>query len=134
MAHPRLAVDGVLLLEGRLLTVLRGKPPFRGMHALPGGMVELGEPIEVALRREFEEETGLVVEVDGIVGVYSNPARDPRGHTVGIAYALRRLGGKLHAGSDAAQIELIDPHHLPPMAFDHADIVRDFLEGGQRCD
>ena len=132
MGHPRLAVDGVLLLDGKLLTVIRGRPPFEGMHALPGGMVELGETTESAMVREIEEETGLRVVAEWIVGVYSDPRRDPRGHTVSVAYALRRVEGSPKAGSDAAGVELVDPQDLPAMAFDHARIVRDFLAGGQR--
>ncbi len=132
MAHPRLAVDGVLLLDRKLLTVIRGHPPFEGMHALPGGMVEIGEPTEAAILREMEEETALEVAVERIVGVYSDPRRDPRGHTVSVAYALRRTGGEPGAGSDAAALDLVDPRDLPAMAFDHARIVRDFLAGGQR--
>lgn len=125
-------VDGILLLDDRLVTILRGKPPFPGMHALPGGIVELGETAETAVRREFEEETGLQVETVGIVGLYSNPGRDPRGHAVSVAFALLRVGGRLRAGTDAAAVELVNPRHLPPMAFDHAEIVRDYLAGGQR--
>jgi len=132
MAYPRLAVDGVLLMDGKLLTVVRGRPPFQGLHALPGGMVELGEEAETAVVREIEEETALRVEVDGLVGVYSDPKRDPRGHTVSVAYALRKVDGALKAGSDAAGVDLVDPRGLPPMAFDHAAIVADFLAGGQR--
>ncbi len=132
MAYPRLAVDGVLLMDGKLLTVVRGRPPFQGLYALPGGMVELGEEAEAAVVREIEEETALRVAVDGLVGVYSDPKRDPRGHTVSVAYALRRVGGALKAGSDAAGVDLVDPRGLPPMAFDHAAIVADFLAGGQR--
>ena len=85
LAHPPLAVDGVLLVDGKLVTVIRGNPPFLGMHALPGGHVELGEPTEAAMIREFLEETGLRVEIERLVGVYSDPKRDPRGHTVSVA-------------------------------------------------
>ena len=132
MAHPALAVDGVLVLDGKLVTVIRGQPPFLGMHALPGGHVELGEGTEAAMIREFLEETGLRVEIERLVGVYSDPRRDPRGHTVSVAYSLRKIGGKLLAGSDAASVDLVDPKGLPKMAFDHATIVADFLAGGQR--
>ncbi|OGS50248.1 MAG: hypothetical protein A3K65_02665 [Euryarchaeota archaeon RBG_16_68_12] len=132
MAYPRLAVDGVLLLEGKLLTVVRGRPPFPGLRALPGGMVELGEGTEAAVVREIEEETSLRVEVEGLVGVYSDPKRDPRGHTVSVAYALRKVGGALRAGSDAAGVDLVDPRRPPAMAFDHAAILADYLAGGQR--
>ncbi len=132
MGHPGLAVDGVLLLDGKLLTVIRGNPPFLRMHALPGGHVELGETTEAAMVREFLEETGLQVQVERVVGVYSDPKRDPRGHTVSVAYSLRRVAGEMRAGSDAAQLDLVDPKRLPKMAFDHATIVADFLAGGQR--
>lgn len=133
MAHPRgLAVDGVLLLDGRLLTVIRGNPPFQGAHALPGGHVELGEGTEAAMLREFLEETGLRVAIERLIGVYSDPRRDPRGHTVSVAYSLRKTGGTLAAGSDAADLDLVDPRNLPRMAFDHATIVADYFAGGQR--
>ena len=132
LAHPPLAVDGVLLVDGKLVTVIRGNPPFLGMHALPGGHVELGEPTEAAMIREFLEETGLRVEIERLVGVYSDPKRDPRGHTVSVAYSLRRVAGEMHAGSDAAEVDLVDPRRLPNMAFDHATIVADYLMGGQR--
>jgi len=132
VGHPGLAVDGVLLLDGKLVTVIRGQPPFLGMHALPGGHVELGERTEAAMVREFIEETGLRTEIERLVGVYSDPRRDPRGHTVSVAYSLRKVGGKLLAGSDAAGVDLVDPKRLPKMAFDHAAIVADFLAGGQR--
>jgi len=132
VGHPGLAVDGVLLLDGKLVAVIRGQPPFLGMHALPGGHVELGEGTEAAMVREFIEETGVRTEIERLVGVYSDPRRDPRGHTVSVAYALRKVGGKLQAGSDAAGVDLVDPKRLPKMAFDHAAIVADFLAGGQR--
>ncbi len=132
MGHPALAVDGVLITDGRLLTVIRGNPPFLGMHALPGGHVELGETTEAAMLREFLEETGLRVQVERLVGVYSDPTRDPRGHTVSVAYSLRRTAGEMKAGSDAARLDLVDPRRLPEMAFDHASIVADYLAGGQR--
>jgi len=82
--------------------------------------------------REFLEETGVRVQVDRVVGVYSDPKRDPRGHTVSVAYSLRQVGGVMRPGSDAAKLDLVDPHRLPPIAFDHATIVADFLAGGQR--
>src|SRR5438034_3108864 len=132
VGHPGLAVDGVLLLEGKLVTVIRGQAPFVGMHALPGGHVELDEGTEAAMVREFIEETGLQVEIERLVGVYSDPRRDPRGHTVSVAYSLRKIGGKLLAASDAAGVDLVDARRLPKMAFDHATIVADFLAGGQR--
>jgi len=124
--HPCVTVDGLVPYEGRLVAVIRRKDPFRGMPALPGGFVELGESTEDAVVREVREETGLETRVLRLVGVYSDPARDPRGHTVSVAYALEAIGGGLRAGDDASRIVLLDPDHLPEMAFDHARIVADW--------
>jgi 8-oxo-dGTP diphosphatase len=122
--HPAVAVDGLVLVDEKLVAVRRGNEPFRGMPALPGGFVQLGETTVEAVVREVREETGLETEVVRLVGVFSDPGRDPRGHTVSIVYALNPIGGRLKAGSDAAAILLVDPDDLPPMAFDHNAIVR----------
>ncbi len=124
--HPWVTADGLLLQDGKLVAVVRGNPPYQGMPALSGGFVEVGETTEAAAVREVQEETGLVTRVVRLVGVYSDPSRDPRGHTVTVAYALEPVGGILHAASDAKAIVLLDPEHLPPMAFDHAKIVADW--------
>ncbi len=124
--HPWLTVDGLVLHQGKLVAVIRRNPPFQGMPAIPGGFVELGETTETAVVREVEEETGLVTRIVRLVGVYSDPSRDPRGHTVSVVYALEATGGVLRAASDAADIALVDPEHLPPMAFDHAKIIADW--------
>jgi 8-oxo-dGTP diphosphatase len=124
--HPYVTVDGLVAVDAKLVAVIRGNPPFQGMPALPGGFLELGETTEQAVIREVQEETGLVTRVLHLVGVYSDPARDPRGHAVTVAYALERTGGELRAASDASAIALLDPDHLPPMAFDHAQIVADW--------
>ncbi len=124
--HPWITVDGLVTIEGKLVAVLRRNEPHRGMAALPGGFVELGETAEQAVVREVREETGLETTVVRLVGVYSDPHRDPRGHTVSVAYALELVGGTLRAGDDARDVTLIDPDRLPPMAFDHARIVADW--------
>src|SRR2546422_8709271 len=123
-AHPSVAVDGIVLQDGKLVAVRRMNEPYRGMPALPGGFVELGETTVEAVVREVREETGLETKVLRLVGVFSDPGRDPRGHTVTIAYALEVIGGTLKAGSDASAIVLADPDDPPKMAFDHNDIVR----------
>ena len=122
--HPRVAVDGLVVHADKLVTVRRGHDPFRGMLALPGGFVELGEPVEDAVVREVREETGLETHVVRLVGVFSDPKRDPRGHVVSAAYVLEETGGRLRAGNDAAEVVLVDPDDVPPMAFDHREIVR----------
>lgn len=122
--HPSVTVDGLVLVDGKLVAVRRRNEPFRGIPALPGGFVELGETTVEAVVREVREETGLETRVIRLVGVFSNPNRDPRGHTVSIAYGLEVVGGKLAAGSDAADIVLVDPDRPPALAFDHNEIVR----------
>ena len=122
-------MDGLVLKDSKLVAVIRRNPPFQGMAALPGGFVELGETTEAAVVREVREETGLQTRIIRLVGVYSDPHRDPRGHTVTAAYALERTGGELRAASDAKDIILLDPENLPAMAFDHARIVEDWRRG-----
>lgn len=122
-------MDGLVTVDGQLVTVIRKNPPFRGMPALPGGFLELGETTEAAVVREVREETGLETHVLRLVGVYSDPSRDPRGRTVTVAYALERTGGVLRAASDAKGIMLVDPNAPPPLAFDHARIVADWRSG-----
>jgi 8-oxo-dGTP diphosphatase len=123
-SHPAVTVDGLILVNRKLVAIRRRNDPFRGMPALPGGFVELGETTVEAVVREVREETGLDTKVVRLVGVFSDPDRDPRGHTVTIAYDLDVVGGRLDAGSDAAAIVLMDPDKPPKMAFDHNDIVR----------
>ena len=123
-SHPAVTVDGLVLVDRKLVVIRRGNEPFRGMPALPGGFVELGETTLEAVVREVREETGLETRVLRLVGVFSDPGRDPRGHTVTIGYALEAVGGRLKAGSDAAAIVLVDPDDPLRMAFDHNEIVR----------
>jgi 8-oxo-dGTP diphosphatase len=126
--HPRVAVDGILMMNGELVAIRRKYPPFREKLALPGGFVEYGETVEDAVVREFEEETGLKTRVQRILGVYSDPERDPRGQVISVVFILRRTGGKLRSGSDAAGVELLGPERAEEMAFDHAKIVRDYID------
>ena len=126
--NPALTVDGVLIEDGRILLIRRGREPFKGKWALPGGFVEYGERVEDAIIREFREETGLETEIAGLLGVYSDPDRDPRGHTVSIVYLLRRKGGEMKGGDDASEARFFPLDNLPEMAFDHEKIIRDAVE------
>ena len=124
---PKLMVDVVVPSEdGRVLLIRRGSEPFEGQWALPGGFVEIGETVEEAAAREAEEETGLSVEILRLVGVYSEPDRDPRGHNVSVAYLARVLGGDLVAASDASEVAVLDPGPVD-LAFDHRRIIDDAL-------
>ncbi len=126
--NPALTVDGVLIEDGNILLIKRGREPFKGKWALPGGFVEYGERVEDAVIREFREETGLDTEIIGLLGVYSDPNRDPRGHTVSIVYLLRRKGGEIRGGDDAYEARFFPLDNLPEMAFDHEKIVRDAIK------
>ncbi|MBI0584353.1 MAG: NUDIX hydrolase [Methanomassiliicoccus sp.] len=130
--NPVLTADGIVILDGRIVLVRRGKDPGEGKYALPGGFVEMGETAEGCAVREVEEETGLRTGPLMLVGVYSDPGRDPRGHIVSTVFHLRVLGGELRAGDDAAGVELFDLHALPELAFDHARIIDDFLKATGR--
>ncbi len=123
---PKLMVDVVIPSERGIVVIRRGGEPFEGQWALPGGFVEVGETVEVAAAREVAEETGLAVELAGLVGVYSDPGRDPRGHNVSVAFLARVLGGELAAASDATEVAVVDPGAVE-LAFDHRRIVDDAL-------
>ena len=121
---PLLAVDAVIFFQEGIVLIKRDRPPFEGSYALPGGFVEVGETVEAAVVREAREETGLAIELLGLVGIYSNPDRDPRGHVVSAAF-LARGSGDLAAGSDARSAQVFPLQSLPSLAFDHDKIISD---------
>jgi 8-oxo-dGTP diphosphatase len=123
---PKLMVDVVIPSGEGVVLIRRGSDPFEGRWALPGGFVEVGEMVETAATREAAEETGLAVELAGLVGVYSDPDRDPRGHNVSVAFLARVLSGDLVAATDAAEVAALDPDSVE-LAFDHRRIVADAL-------
>jgi 8-oxo-dGTP diphosphatase len=131
--NPSVTVDCVVFdSSDRLLLIRRRHPPFDGQFALPGGFVDYGETTEAAARRELMEETGLIARDLRLVGVYSDPKRDPRGHTIGIAYLTAIEDGAPIAGDDAAEAEFRTDWRELELAFDHNVIVRDAdkLRGG----
>jgi 8-oxo-dGTP diphosphatase len=131
---PSLAADGIIIHKNKIVLVKRGRAPFKNSYALPGGFVEYNERVEDAVVREMKEETGLSTEVISILGVYSDPDRDPRGHTVSVAFELRVSGGKLKPGDDAKEVGLFSLSELPKLAFDHDKIVTDFISRTKRND
>ena len=133
--RPMLAVDVAcvrLREEIEVLLVRRGREPFRGKWALPGGFVEIDEEVETAARRELSEETGLRAPELFELGVFSRPGRDPRGRVVSVVFVAPfgpGAGGE-RAGDDAAEAGWFSLSSPPPLAFDHAEIaerVRAFL-------
>ena len=123
---PLLAADVIIELlddPGKLVLIERRYPP-RGW-ALPGGFVEVGESLERAAMREAREETGLDVRLKLLLGLYSDPTRDPRGHTVTAVY-IGEAHGQPKGGDDAAKARAFDPMLPPALAFDHALVLGDY--------
>lgn len=118
-----LAVDAIILLNGKVVLIKRKNPPFENCYALPGGFVEKGETAEHALVREAKEETGLDINIIKLVGVYSEPNRDPRGRVISLCY-LAEARGKPFPNTDAKGIALFAPSELPELAFDHEQMIR----------
>lgn len=130
---PPVAADVVIELTGhagRPIVLVERRYPPPGW-ALPGGFVEIGETVEAAAVREAREETGLAVVGLRLLGVYSDPRRDPRGHTVSIVFVAEADGDPV-AADDARNVAIVDPREPPPLAFDHARIVADYLARGRR--
>ena len=125
---PLLTVDCVALdALGRVLLIRRGNEPYKGRYALPGGFVDMGETVEDACRRELLEETGVAAKRLKLVGVYSDPSRDPRGPTVSVAFLARLRSAVATAGDDAAAAEWFKSWRRLPLAFDHGLILADAM-------
>jgi mutator protein MutT len=107
-SRPFLGVGALIFEDGKVLLVERGKDPLKGFWSIPGGIVEAGEKLEAAIRREVMEETGLEVEALSIFEVFERIMPDSEGnpeyHYVLIDYLCRRAGGKLEAASDVSRV------------------------------
>ena len=132
---PSPTVDVVISVPGdRVVLVRRGHAPLG--WALPGGFVDVGETLESAAAREAKEETGLDVVLTDLLYVYSEPRRDPRGHTVSTVFLGRAVGEPVGA-DDAAEARAFAWDTLPsPVVFDHGEILADarrlLLTGARR--
>jgi 8-oxo-dGTP diphosphatase len=128
--RPAVTVDIILFRRGRrnrleVLLIRRGREPFADCWAFPGGFVDKDESLEDAAARELKEETGL----EGIsfhqLGAFGDPGRDPRGHTVSVAYTAVLEGDyQAVASDDASDVAWHWIKQLPELAFDHAKILR----------
>lgn len=125
--NPALTVDTIIVEDNSIVLIKRLNNPYKDHWAIPGGFVEYGEKVEDAAIREAKEETGLNIELTRLVGIYSNPDRDPRGHTVTIAYTARIIDGTLKSDSDAKDAKFIEISKLKncKLAFDHNIILKD---------
>jgi len=125
---PLLAADALIELVDRpgrpIVLIERANPPYG--WAIPGGFVDLGETLEAASIREAREETSLEVELKVLLGIYSRPQRDPRGHTVTAIY-VAQASGTPQAADDAKNVGVFSLDALPqPLAFDHAQVLEDY--------
>lgn len=125
---PLLAVDIIIAIKDQpnqpIVLIKRRNPPLG--WALPGGFVDVGEMLEQAATREAQEETGLKVRLETLLGCYSDPARDPRGHTISAVYAAS-ASGVPKAADDAAEVALFLLDKLPKyLVFDHRQILTDY--------
>ena len=133
--NPSLTCD-IFIYDDDLNFILikRMNDPFKDCWALPGGFVEYGESVEDAAIREAKEETNIDVELEELVNVYSAPDRDPRRHTVTVAYTARGDLKTRKADSDAKDIDVFQVEKLDSIniAFDHAIIIKDCLDKAKK--
>jgi len=120
--QPQLAVDAVTIMGDRILLITRGKQPWKGELAFPGGFVEDGENPEDAVLRELKEETGIDGRVVRIICVKGDPKRDPRGPVVSLAYLIDGKGEPM-AGDDAEAAAWYPITEVKSMAGDHLEIL-----------
>jgi len=126
MTDPKLTVDIIIEHPDGIVLIERKAPPPG--WALPGGFIENGETVEEAAVREAKEETGLNVSLIRQFHVYSDPKRDPRGHTVSTVF-IASASGKPIAASDAKEVRFFSKGTLPQLAFDHNQILKDYFSG-----
>lgn len=127
---PILTTDGIILKNNKILLTKRAIEPFIGYWVIPGGHVDYGERVEEALKREMKEELGILVKIKKLIGVYSDPKRDPRYHTVSVVYLCQSIrqarGGKIRLNREASEFKYFSFKNLPKkIGFDHRKIIYD---------
>lgn len=123
-----LTVDPIIITgDNKLILVKRSFDPFKDRWAFPGGIVEYGETVEDAAIRESKEETGLDVRIERLLGVYSDPKRDPRGHFVSVCFLCTPVGGRLKTSEETKEVKAFTKEELKSLklAFDHREILDD---------
>src|SRR6187402_901116 len=135
--NPIPTVDTIIQDDSKVLFIKRVKDPFKGKMVFPGGFIKKGETVEEAAKREVKEETSLDIELDHILGVYSDPSRDPRGHIMSTVF-IGKISDKSDkkepiAGDDAAKTKWVDLESMEEetLGFDHLKILMDYMEWKQ---
>ncbi len=132
MVEVKLAADTITPnKEGKILLIKRSKYPFQGKWVLPGGKLEENETIEETAVRETKEETNLDIEIDELLGVYSEPDRDPRGRYISAAFIANPVKEKkVKTNKEASEARWMKPEELEKeeMGFDHWKMIQDYLE------
>jgi 8-oxo-dGTP diphosphatase len=128
--NPVPSVDIILQKGSEILLVKRKNEPFKDQLALPGGFVNEGEAVENAAIREAIEETSLEIEPIDILGVYSDPKRDPRRHVLTVVFVGTILNGTPNPRDDSSEIKWVrlDDIQKKNLAFDHKQILSDYIE------
>ena len=126
--RPAVTVDVVIVTRSarrRVLLIRRKHEPFAGMWAIPGGFVDMDEPLEIAARRELREETGVTTGRLEQLATFGDPGRDPRGRVISVVYLAQVDPSQVQprAADDAAEVAWHPLHRLPPLAFDHKEIL-----------
>lgn len=127
--NPASTADVIIKKNGGVVLVKRKYGPYQGQWSLPGGFIETDqESLGETAAREVKEETGLTIKLEKLklVGVYSQPGRDPRGHIISHVFVSLKSSGKLAAGDDAKEINIFQLNKLPKLAFDHQKILEDY--------
>jgi 8-oxo-dGTP diphosphatase len=135
--NPIPTVDTIIHNDSQVLFIKRVKDPFEGKMVFPGGFIKKGETAEEAAKREVKEETSLDIELDHILGVYSDPARDPRGHIMSTVFigniSPNSYSKEPIAGDGAAAIKWVSIEDIEQedFGFDHKKIMKDYKEWKQ---
>ena len=128
--NPMPTVDIILQQESNILLIKRKNDPFKDHLSLPGGFVNEGELVEEAAKRETWEETSLTIEPIEILGVYSDPNRDPRGHVLSVVWVAIVVNGVARANDDSIEVQWVPLNDIDStrLAFDHKQILLDYIQ------
>lgn len=126
--RPAVTVDAILVSSDKtVLLIERGREPYKGKWALPGGFIDMDESLETACLRELQEETGIVIDEVKQFKAYGAVGRDPRHRTISVVfYAFIGEEQSALAGDDAAKARWFSLNELPELAFDHGQILEEF--------